>query len=358
MPQEKVRSEAWDHKQPEPLGRATIHTVAEVAGVSSATVSRVLNQSPLVASHTRERVYRAIEETGFRSPSRLARALRTNRTGILGLLVENIMNPYYAVLARAVDDVAKEEGFVVIVSNDDGCEKVGVERLYTFGSVNVDGVLVAPGALEGKRRDAAREIKAQGAAVIGLGDCLGESEFDVIGVDLQEAAYKVCNHLLSLGHRHIGFVGPIIKTDRCLGYEQALRDSGLSSHLLTMPYVGTREDLVEALREELPSFIEARGITAIIGHSDFIALKILRVVREMGLRVPEDISIVGFDNIPESTMTVPPLASVVIPHREMAAAAIVTIQKRLANEISSPVVCQIHQAKLCMRGSVGPKNCS
>ena len=342
-----------DQGSPASLGKATIHTVAEVAGVSAATVSRVLNNSPLVASHTRERVLRAIKATGFRAPNRLARALRTNRTGILGLVVENIVNPYYAVLARAVDDAAKEAGFVVIVTNDDGCEQVGVERLYTLASVNVDGILIAPGALEGKRREAAREIKAQGAAVIVLGDRLQEPEFDVIGVDLKQAAYDLCVHLLSLGHRQIGFVGPIAKTDRFLGYEEALSHWGLSPHRLGLSYVGTREDLAETLREQLPSYCNRR-LTAIIGHSDFVALKILQVLQEMSMSIPEDISVAGFDNIPESLMTVPPLATVAIPYKTMAVAAVNTVQERLTGGISHRVVHQVHHAQLCLRDSVGP----
>ncbi|MBE3577200.1 MAG: LacI family DNA-binding transcriptional regulator [Limnochordales bacterium] len=333
-------------------GRVTIHTVAKVAGVSSATVSRVLNQSDLVASATRERVLQALEACGFRQPSRLARALRTNRTGILGLLVENVANPYFATVARSVDDAAQQAGLAVVLANDDGSAPGGVERLELFETLNVDGVILAPWAGDDRRRQVARRLASRGAAIVVVGDYLDEKEFDLVGVDLRRAAVEVVQCLIERGHRRIGYVGPAATTDRFAGYQEAVRDAGLPTFALFLPGAPTTANLASLMEQELPGFISGQRLTAVVAHSDFYSFEILRVATARGIKIPGELSVIGFDNTRVAELTAPPLASVEIPKVEMGQMAVELIRQRLDGKVTGGPVRHILPTRVILRESV------
>ena len=340
--------------RPGKSGRVTIHTVAELAGVSVATVSRVLNDSDRVKRSTRERVLKVLRESGFQHPSRLARALRTRRTGLIGLLVADILNPYYAVLARETEDAAKENGMTMLLSNDDGDDAVGVERLELFGSLNVDGVFVATWVGETPKRQTMRRLRENGVCVMCVNDMIGESEFDCVAVDYHTAAREAVRHLVGLGHRRIGFIGLAAGDNRARGYMAEMAACGLPTHMLTLRSVVSPRRLKDLLPREFPQFLAGNGLTAIITHNDMYALEAIRVARSIGYQVPQDLSVIGFDNVPQGETSAPPLSTFAPPYREMVRASIEVVRARVEREPGSAPVKKVLPAAFVSRESDAP----
>lgn len=335
--------------------RTTIHTVARLAGVSPATVSRVLNGKNLVAPATRDRVLRAIEKSGFYEPSRVARALRAQRSRIIGVLVENVINPFYSVLARAICDAAKEADYAVVLSNDDGSETDGAKQLEVFESLGVAGVIMTPWAGVGCRREIALRLAARGTAVVVVGDTINDPEFDLVGIDLGVAAKEVVQYLIQQGHQRIGYVGPTPTTDRFVGYQKALQEAGLPTYALFLPGAPTASTLSQAVQKEVPGFVRGQGLSALIAHSDFYALEILRIGTLTNLRIPDELSVVGFDDIPFACLTSPPLTTVHVPEAELGKLAVDAVCRRLEAPTAaehSERLRLILPTRLVVRGSV------
>jgi len=334
--------------------KITIRSVAMRAGVSVATVSRVLNNSPLVKESTRRRVLEVLRESGFQQPNRLAKALRTNRTGLIALLVEDILNPYYAVLARATDDAAKKLGLMMLLANDDGNEAAALERIRVLGSLSVDGILVSPWIGGGERRELLLQLRSNGIPIVGLGDLLGEEEFDVIAIDYLSAAREACAHLIRLGHRRIGFIGPHSPSDRLAGYLRQLEEHDLPPFVCRLSATEHTRTMREAMQRALPEFVASCGLTAILAHSDLYALEVCRCLESRGLRVPDDLSVIGFDDIPQSETSLPPLTSVAPPYEDMALRALRLIIDRIDRKTTAPQVKEILPTRLVERASTAP----
>ena len=333
--------------------RVTIHTVAAMAGVSAATVSRVVNNSNLVKPATRERVLSVLEEVGFQYPSRLARALRTQRSGLVGLLVTDILNPYYALLAREAEDATQELGMTLLLSNDDGDETVATSRLQVFGSLNVDGVIVSTWIGKGVKRDALLELRSRGIGVVGVSDQIDEDEFDTVAVDYRAAARDAVKHLLQIGHRRIGFVGFSRSAHRVLAYEEELNAAGLPAPILLLPSVVSPRRLRELMPALLPTFLKENAITAILAHNDVYALEVIRTAQSAGYRIPRDLSVIGFDNVPQGDTSTPPLFTYVPPYRDMLRTAVQLIRQRLEGEGEPSPYKRLFKAEPLPRESVG-----
>lgn len=334
--------------------KVTIRSVAKRAGVSVATISRVLNNSPLVKESTRQKVLEVLRESGFHQPNRLAKALRTNRTGLVALLVEDILNPYYAILARATDDAAKKLGLMMLLTNDDGNEAVGLERIQVLGSLNVDGILVSPWIGGGRRRALLQQLRASGTPIVGLGDLVEEDEFDVIAIDYLKAAAEACGYLIQLGHRRIGFIGPYGASDRLTGYMKELEKHGLTPFIYRLSATTPTSTMRANMHRALPEFVGSHGLTAIVTHSDLYSLEVSRCLQSLGYKIPDDLSIIGFDDIPQSETALPPLTTISPPYEEMASRALGLIISRIDKKITAPQVKEILPTQLIKRASTAP----
>jgi LacI family transcriptional regulator len=280
----------------EPNAMANIRDVAALAQVSPITVSRVLNNPDAVSPATRARVEAAIEELGY-IPNQIARSLRSNRTNTLALVLTDITNPFWTSVARSVEDAASGQGFNVILCNTDEREDKQAEYLSVLLRKRVDGFLFVPARSE---PDAVESIQRQRVPVVVMDRSVPGAAVDVVRSDSEEGAYALTSHLIGLGHRQIAMLsGPLVVStaqERVDGYRRALAEAGIPAdehwiregeYTVKSGYAVARQLLAGA---ELP--------TALLGANNFIALGAMRAIREAGLHIPTDISIVCVDDIP------------------------------------------------------------
>src|SRR5690625_4514602 len=298
-----------------------IRDVAAAAGVSVATVSRVLSPRPdsqSVRPETRRRVLEVVERVGYR-PNDLARALLQDRTSTVGLVLPDISNPYYPPLVRGVEDAASTLGYRVILCNTDRDQEKTAGYVDTLIKTRVDGIIVAGGSTSmPKLRDVFEPYRTK-VVVVGR----HELEYPSIQVDNAAATAEVVSYLTGLGHERIGFIsGPlssITVQDRLEGYRAALADAGLD-------YDGdlVREgDLLEQSGYDIAGGLAARPVrpTAIVAANDRMAVGAMAALTDAGLAVPGDVSLVGFDNVSLASYIRPALTTVSIPTYEMGGAA-------------------------------------
>ena len=286
--------------------RVTIRDVAEQAGVSVATVSKVLNQRYGVAAATSARVRAVIEELGYEA-SLVAQSLRNHRTNVIGVLVADL-EPFSTELLKGAADAIRGSGFELVVYSAGGRtgDQEGWERRYLsrLSGTLVDGaILVTP---------AVAHAGLPGTPVVAVDPHTGDSGVPTIASDNLHGARLATEHLLELGHRRIGFISgrPDLESARLRrqGYELALTEAGLPIDPTLVADGGFEEDTSrEAARHLLTG---ATPPSAIFAANDLSALGVLAAADELGFHVPADLSIVGFDNIPETVMSEPPLTTV------------------------------------------------
>jgi LacI family transcriptional regulator len=299
---------------------ANIQDVAAKANVSIATVSRVLNQSNhKVRPATRERVLAVIRELDYR-PNALARGLLTKRTMTIGLIIPDISNPYYADIVRGIQDVADENGYNVLLQNTDRKPDRIIKSIYLLREKIVDGVIFSGGIINGYETLSALKELRDRVVVIGR----HEVNFPAAMVDNIGAAAEAVQHLIDLGHKRIAYIGgsedSMTMIDRFKGYESVLAQNGypLTEDLLMWGDLNPESGLTaaKALLEK------ADRPTAILAGNDLMAFGVIFATRQMGLIVPDDVAVVGFDNVPLCAYFRPTLTTVDIPRYELGVGAV------------------------------------
>lgn len=277
------------------MKRVTIHDVALRAGVSSSTVSRVLNSQATISSETKQRVREACRALNY-IPDAAARGLSGHITHTIGLVVSDISNPFFSGLCTAVEEAAARHGYRVLLNNTMHDEAEELEVIDSLLALQVDGMLIAAYSPASQLRHPA--LLGQTPCVY-LGNNHG-SDCSFVEADNDLGAYEATRYLEHLGHRDILFLGGRSGSKtldlRLTGYRRAMSENGLTPRILAAP------DGVAGLRQW--SYQQARALfsgsrlpDAVIAYSDMIAMKVLEAARECGLRVPEDFSLLGFDNI-------------------------------------------------------------
>ena len=274
--------------------RATIKDVAALAGVSAATVSRALDDRPEISSETKERVRSACAQLGY-VPNAAARGLAGHATHTIGLVLPDISNPYFSGMATAIEETAAAHGCRVFLSNSLRKEDRELRAIENLVARQVDGILVNPVSPESQLRH--REVLG-GLPCVYLGANHDESPSYVMA-DNETGAYAAARYLIRLGHRDILFLGgrttSRTREHRICGFRRALAEAGLEGRELPAPPNVTLmrqwsyETALELLKGPLPD--------AIFAYSDMTALKVLEAAEERGVRIPEDLSMVGYDNI-------------------------------------------------------------
>jgi LacI family transcriptional regulator len=312
----------------------TITDVARHAGVSTATVSHVLNGTRYVSEETQARVLAAVNELGYR-PNRLARSLALGETHTLGLIIPDQANPFFAELARGVEDTAFERGYNVILCNSYGDLDKELRYQEVLSQKQVDGILmVAAGASV----EHVQDLQAQRIPLAIVDRDLTDASVDkVLGNNLK-GGQLATNHLFQLGHRRIGCItGPSQVTpssERVIGYRRVLEETGiaLDQELIVRGdfqpesgYQGTRKLLA---LENAP--------TAIFACNDLMAIGVISAAAELGRSVPADLSVVGYDNISLSAFANPPLTTIVQSGYEQGALAVELLLERIQNPDLSP----------------------
>jgi DNA-binding LacI/PurR family transcriptional regulator len=315
---------------------ATLHDVARVAGVSFKTVSNVINNHPHVRDTTRAKVEQAIAELGYR-PNLTARSLRSGHTGAITLALPQLSLPYFAELADAVIEAAAKHGLVVLI------EQTGADRtreLEVMASPRLkmsDGLIFSPLALGQEDADL---IRAE-VPIILLGERIFGSASDHVTMQNVTAARAATEHLLDLGKKRIAVVGAhegeVIGSAglRLRGYREALEARGIAYDDGIVAYVVDwhRSNGAAAMHDLLD-----RGATfdAVFGLNDTLAQGAVRVLQEAGFRVPDDIAVIGFDDLDETRYSLPTLSTVDPGRKEIAETAIRMLMERIKDPNTLP----------------------
>jgi LacI family transcriptional regulator len=331
----------------------TIKDVARAAGVSVATVSAVANGTKYVSEELARRVRHAIDATGYQ-PHGVARSLKNGRTQTLGLIVTDITNPFFTSVARSVEDAAHLAGYAVLLCNSD--EDVDKERLYLqlMGRRRVDGLIWAPAGDIRSYRDLRSD---QRAPTILLDRRIDGMPMDAVVVDNVRATREAIEHLIGLGHRRIALITglPHLSTsrERLQGYREAMIGHGLrpSPRLIVQGDFrsGSAHDAALGVLRMVPR------PTAVFASNNLMALGLLRAIRELGLRCPEEMSVAAFDDFEEASLFTPGLTTVAQPTTAIGAKAVEMVLKRIGrrDERHAPEVATM-EAVLHLRGSCGP----
>ncbi len=308
----------------------TIRQVAKLAGVAPITVSRVINNAGYISAETRQKVEAAVSQLGY-VPNTLSQSLRWKQTGMLALVLTDVTNPFWTTVARGVEDAASEAGYHVILCNTDEFPQKQEEYLTALLQKRVDGMLLVPARddLEDIQR-----VQMLKVPLVVLDRRLSQPVADAVRCDSESGAYQLTRLLLERGHRLIALLtGPehvATATDRVTGYRRALRAAGLDSDGESVFYGAfTIQSGQDMARQALA--LNPRP-TAIFAGNNFIAIGMMQTLREAGILVPEEISVVGFDDLPASLLLDPFLTVAAQPAYEMGREATNLLIKRLAGD--------------------------
>ncbi|MBX5474348.1 MAG: LacI family DNA-binding transcriptional regulator [Thermoleophilia bacterium] len=296
--------------------RPTIYDVAREAGVSTATVSRMLNDTGQIAPATREAIEQAIERLGY-LPNTIARSLVTKSTQTIAFLLPDITNPFYASLVSGIQQVALESGHTMLLCTTEGDPERELEYLNLLRAKQVDGALM-DGLVVPPERIA--QFVADGFPIVCLDRDVRSRSVPLVQVDNKLGARLAMEHLLGLGHRRIAHIEGApelrISAQRLGGYREALAAAGIREDPRLVATGRFSEDGgYEATRELLGRDV---SFTAVFAANDLSAIGAINALTQSGLRVPEDVSVIGFDDLRLSAHTIPPLTTIHQPAVEIA----------------------------------------
>ncbi|MEW1840264.1 LacI family DNA-binding transcriptional regulator [Nonomuraea angiospora] len=326
--------------------------IAAQAGVSEATVSRVLNGRPGVAADTRQAVLTALDVLGYERPLKL----RQNQTGLIGLILPELSNPIFPAFAQVIESALVLSGYTAVLCTQTPGGVAEDDYTALLLERGVAGIIFVNGLHADSRSDRARYVRLTelGLPMVLINGYRADIPAHFISNDDVAALDMAVNHLVSLGHRRIGlavgqerFVPTMRKTQ---GFERAMADyAGVTDvSELVVNTLYTVEGGQSAAQQLL-----ARGCTAICCGSDIMALGAIRGARSMGMRVPEDVSVVGFDDTPMTAYLDPPLTTIRQPVREMALAAVAGLLDEIRG-LPAPRAELLHRPELVVRRSTAP----
>ena len=330
-----------------------IQEVARRANVSTATVSRVLNGSPNVRPATCAHVRQVIDELNY-VPNTSARYLRAGRTKLFGLIVSDIKNPFFPDLIDGFEALARKQGIDVIFTHSNYDPGQFEQCLRRLVDRNVDGIAVMTSEVELHALERVRKSKVP---LVLLNQADLESQFHNIRVDYSKGFQEAVLHLKKLRHRQIAFIaGPQLFSSarrRRAAFLEAMQQCGLRIQDSTI-YEGDMH--TEGGYAAMQKLLQASPRpTAVMASNDLMAIGALQAAHAAGLRVPDDISIVGFDDLPFSSMVMPPLTTITLSRQEIAARAFSVLMKASSPDHKSRISKFTISPGLTVRGSTGPR---
>jgi len=332
------------------MERPTIKDVARAAGVSINTVSRALNAKPDVSPETRRQVLEVAKRLNY-MPNKLARGLRSNRTGVIGVIVADIANPFFSAVVKGMGKAAKELGYSIILQDTGENYENEEEAIQIMISEQVDGLLITPVQTE---KRTIRILQESNIPFVLVARHFSDADTDYVVADDVQGGYLATTHLIERGHEKIAFInGPSYNSsaiERFQGYKKALaeHDIELNEKLirngaLTMEDGYTHGKALLMGHDSRP--------TALFTFSDFVALGAMKAVHEVGLRIPDDIAIVGYDDIAFAFCLEVPLTTVRVLKRQLGEEAISVLEKKIDGQkrhshLRIPVELVIRQSSL------------
>ncbi|MGM0420947.1 MAG: LacI family DNA-binding transcriptional regulator [Bacillota bacterium] len=297
---------------------ANIYKIADEAGVSKSTVSRVLNNKKDVSEATREKILKVIEDLNYR-PDSSAKGLATRKTKTVGLVVSEITNPFFSMFVKGAEDKAMEKDYNIMLANSNWVVEEELKCIRMLEEGRVDGILMISGGGSDMLNDYLNNLVDKETPVVLVDRKLENEMIPKINVDNVDGAYKGTKYLLELGHKNIAFVkgddiaASYASLDRVEGYRKALQEYGLETEIIEPGYFD-REEAHKTTKKILAGHAE---VTAVFYASDMMAVGGLKAIKEAGLKVPEDISVLGFDDIELASIIDPALSTIKQPRYKM-----------------------------------------
>jgi DNA-binding LacI/PurR family transcriptional regulator len=328
----------------------SIKDIARVAKVSHPTVSRALRLSPLVNPKTASRIQRIARDMGYR-PSAVARSLVNRETRAFGVVVTTVTDPFIAEFVSVVEEMANDRGYSIVLANCNADPEREIKVVHSLHEQRVDGLLVMASRVGALYMPVLSKLKVP----IVLVDNQHPGDFvQSVLIDNEAGTRKVTSHLIELGHARIAYIGDQFgfqsETERSSGYRQALEAASLPVRSELMVQGNGKIEGGIAAMESLLALLETP--TAVVCYNDMTAIGALHVIQQHDLHVPDDISLVGFDDVSLASYLYPPLTTVRQPKIEMGRAAVeILIQLVQGSPVTAPIICA---GELVVRKSSAP----
>ncbi len=299
--------------------KMTIKEIAELAGVSTATVSKILNAKDQdISESTRKRVLDIVEREGY-IPNGIAKSLRIKNTKTIGIIMPDVMNLFFSELARGVEDAAEKKGYSVILCNSDNKESKEEKYIQILQEKMVDGIILTASENSVKRSLRRRKIPM----VLLDRDISTDEKVGRITVDNEEGTYNATKLLIEKGCKNIGFISSNKTTkssgQRLRGYENAILESKIN---LDKDKIFLQNYTIETGYKGTVSLLEKTNIDGICCGNDLIAIGAIKALKERGIKIPQDVKVIGFDDISISKYMDPPLTTIRQPIYEMGEEAV------------------------------------
>lgn len=323
----------------------SIKDVAEAAGVSTATVSRVLTNGLHVRPEVRERVLAAVERLGYR-PNLVARSLRSQQSTTLGLIVSDIRNPFFTAISRAVEDTAYEQGYSIMLCNTDENPEKEAIYLNLMQDTGIAGVIISPT----RQSDTIFAGSSFPLPIVVVDRPIENRDVDAVLLDNVNAAYRLTTHLIEQGYQSIGILSSEMSTgkERQEGYEKALRAHGLTPRTEHMKNVSPKMEVgYEATLKILDT---VKPPDALFTVNSLLAAGALQAIRERNLTIPDDIALVTFDETTWASLMQPAITLIAQPTYEIGKTATELLLQRIADP-GRPTRHVILTGQLLVRGS-------
>ncbi len=320
---------------------ATMKDIAKLAGVSTSTVSHVINKTRFVSEEISERVNNAAKELNYYAPSALARSLKINRTKTIGMLVTTSTNPFFGEVVKGVERSCYHKGYSLILCNTEGDNERMRHSINTLMQKRVDGLILMCDSVGGERIDVFERYPDIPVVVMDWGPMLFTS--DKIQDNSLLGGYLATKHLIDCGHKEIGCItGPLIKHQaqmRYEGYKRAMNEAGLE---FNSNWIIESDFECEGGYQAFINMHE-RGVlpSSIFVSNDMMAMGVINAANELGVKVPDDISIIGYDDIHIAKYMSPSLTTIHQPKYRLGQAAVETLVRRLDEKSDEAGVVQL-----------------
>jgi LacI family transcriptional regulator len=327
----------------------TMRDVAHKAGVSINTVSRVVNGYGEVSEATRQRVLAAIEELGFR-PNVVARSLVSGKSQSVGLIIPQITDPFFPEVVLGVESIARQHGYSVLLCNTNESPQQELEYVDVLSAKQVDGIILC-----GSRLDAEQLSSVAAHHRVAVLTSRRPRSAAVISIQGEQGLFEITSHLIRLGHRKIGHVGFTFGSgsERADGYRRALREHGLADDENLVVF-SPRAHIEIAHTSALRLLQQAPEITAITCFNDLVAIGVMRACRELGRRVPDDVAVVGFDDIDLASLVTPALTTMHIARFHLGEMVMELMLRVIADSGTHEELLYV-EPKLVVRDSCGAR---
>ncbi|WP_045370856.1 substrate-binding domain-containing protein [Vibrio campbellii] len=330
---------------------ATMKDIAKLAGVSTSTVSHVINKTRFVSEEISERVNNAAKELNYYAPSALARSLKVNRTKTIGMLVTTSTNPFFGEVVKGVERSCYQKGYSLILCNTEGDNERMRESINTLLQKRVDGLILMCSSLEGERIDVFERYPDIPVVVMDWGPMLFTS--DKIQDNSLRGGYLAAKYLIDCGHKEVGCItGPLIKHQAQMRYEGYKRAMLEAEFEFNANWIVESDFECEGGYQAFKKMVERGPLpSSIFVSNDMMAMGVINAANELGIQIPEQLSIIGYDDIHIAKFMSPSLTTIHQPKYRLGQAAVETLLRKLDEKSDEAQVVQL-EPTLVERNSV------